>query len=158
MDDWGSARVSRAGLGVAPEPLVESFSLGNGFPARRRKRQPGLSRSPFHNLPHSMAFKKRLAKLAGSGSIRASVKKSNNMSAANIVCIVALSNLICWSAVAQNDAGGLSFYGPHAAENAAAARAQQQAAALSPSNRPLQCAPNSLQYCISNRRKRNGRQ
>jgi hypothetical protein len=27
----GSARVSRAGLGVAPEPLVEPFSLGNGF-------------------------------------------------------------------------------------------------------------------------------
>jgi hypothetical protein len=26
-----SARVSRAGLGVAPEPLVEAFSLGNGF-------------------------------------------------------------------------------------------------------------------------------
>src|ERR1039457_3368369 len=27
----GSARVPRAGSGVAPEPLVEPFSLGNGF-------------------------------------------------------------------------------------------------------------------------------
>ena len=43
----GSARVSRAGLGVAPEPFVKPFSLGDGFSARRRKRQPGRSRSPL---------------------------------------------------------------------------------------------------------------
>ena len=49
LEDWGSARVPRAGSGVAPEPLVDSFSLGDGFPARRRKRQPGRSRSPFKN-------------------------------------------------------------------------------------------------------------
>jgi hypothetical protein len=47
----GSARVSRAGSGVAPEPSVEPFSLGNGFPARRGKRQPGRSRSPAKTQP-----------------------------------------------------------------------------------------------------------
>jgi hypothetical protein len=43
---WGSARVPRAGSGVAPGLLVELFGLGAGFSARRRKRQPGRSRSP----------------------------------------------------------------------------------------------------------------
>jgi hypothetical protein len=47
----GGARVSRAGLGVAPEPLVEPFSLGDGFSARRRKRQPGRLRSPAKTQP-----------------------------------------------------------------------------------------------------------
>src|ERR1017187_2717980 len=51
LDEGGSARVSRAGLGVAPEPLVEPFSLGDGFSARRRKRQPGRSRSPTKTQP-----------------------------------------------------------------------------------------------------------
>ena len=47
----GSARVPRAGSGVAPEPLVERFSLGDGFSARRRKRQPGRARSPAKSQP-----------------------------------------------------------------------------------------------------------
>ena len=134
----GGARASRVRVRASRPNLCWTNQLVDGFSARRRNRQPGRSRTPFHNLPHCIAFKKRLAKLAGSGSIGASVKKPNNMSAANIVCIVALCNLICWSAVAQNDAGGLSFYGPHAAENATAARPRnklphscpQQAAAM----------------------------
>jgi len=57
----GSARVPRAGSGVAPEPLVEPFSLGDGFPARRRKRQPGRSRSPLQNRIADVAASRQSA-------------------------------------------------------------------------------------------------
>ena len=47
-----------------------------------------------------------------------------------VVLVVVMASLRCGIVWGQNDAGGMTFYGPHAAENAAAARAQQQAAAL----------------------------